>query len=265
MSILSLDIKYNKNSGLVLSSSELQALYLYGIRIQDRSGKDLPEETFNFFIASAQAEIEKYLGIKLIKQIYTESLDFYVDEFKSFGFIQTTYPVVKPFSLTGYLGQVKQIEYPKQWLSSRLTSDRETYYRRIFIVPTQTATVQTSGVSILYSGVMPNIGMLGFNTIPNYWSVEYCTGFDTIPRDIVDVVGKIATIAILNIAGDIALGQAALANYSLSLDGLSQSIGTTSSATNAAYGARILTYYKEIKDALSKLKPYYRGIGVASM
>lgn len=34
---------------------------------------------------------------------------------------------------------------------------------------------------------------------------------------------------------------------------------------NAAFGARIIQYYKDIKDSLAKLKSYYRGIGVASM
>lgn len=265
MPTLSLEFKYRKNEGLVVSPGELQALYLYGITIQDRSGKELSEETYRFFIQSAQSEIEKYLGLKLNKQIYTESLDFYGDEFRSFGYIQTTYPVAKPMKLTGFLGQVKQIEYPTQWLSSRKSSDEETYYRRIFIVPTQSAIVETNGVSMLYSGVLPNIGMMGWSHIPNYWNAEYCTGFSVIPKDILDVIGKIASISVLNIAGDIALGQSALASYSLSLDGLSQSIATTNSATNAAYGARIGQYTKDIKDALGKLKSYYTGIRATSM
>jgi len=79
------------------------------------------------------------------------------------------------------------------------------------------------------------------------------------------VIGKLAAIGIFNVAGDIALGQSALASYSLSIDGLSQSISTTNSATNAAFGARIINYQKEIKDSLSKLKTYYRGIGCTSM
>ena len=56
-----------------------------------------------------------------------------------------------------------------------------------------------------------------------------------------------------------------MANYSLSIDGLSQSVGTTNSATNAAFGARIINYQKELKDSLEKLRAYYRGIGVISM
>lgn len=265
MPTLTFDFKYHKNEDLVISPIELQSLYFYGITIQDRSGKELSLEVYKHFIGAAQQEIEKYLGIKLNRQIIRENLDFMGDEFKEFGYIQTTYPVVKPMKLTGFLGQVKQLEYPSQWLCSRKTSDGETYYRRIFIVPAQNAEISSSGVSILYSGVLPNVGMLGMRYIPNYWSIEYCTGFDKIPQDILDVVGKLASLGIFNIAGDIALGQAALANYSLSIDGLSQSIGTTNSATNAAFGARIINYQKELKDSLSKLKSYYRGVGCTSM
>lgn len=265
MSTLTLSFKYRKNEDLIFSPNELQEIYLYGINIQDKTGKELSSEVYRFFIQSAQQEIEKYLGIKFKMQIYTESLDFYGDDFRSFLYTPTTYPVVKAISLTGFLGQVQQLKYPSQWLVSRKTSDNETFYRKLFVVPTQSGTVQTSGVSMLYSGVLPNIGMMNWKYIPNYWSASYITGFKNVPRDIMDVVGKIASIGILNVAGDIVLGTAALANYSLSVDGLSQSIGTTMSATNAAYGARILQYSKEIKDSLSKLKSYYRGLEMVSM
>lgn len=265
MPTLTLEFKYRKNEELVLSPSELQALYFYGITIKDRSGKDLSMDTWRFFIQAAQKEIEKFLGIKLKKQIYTETLDFYNDEWRQWNYIQTTYPVVKPYKLSGFLGTVKQLDYPSDWLTSRQTSDGETYYRRIFTVPVQGGQVTTEGVSMLYSGVLPALGMNGWTNIPNYWTAIYCTGFSVVPMDLVDVIGKIAAIGIFNVAGDIVLGQAALANYSLSIDGLSQSVGTTNSATNSAYGARIINYQKEVKDSLTKLKSYYRGIGMSAM
>lgn len=263
--VLSLDINYKINTGELLSSEEERALYFYGITIQDRSGQALPNSTYTHFVKAATQEVEKYLGIKVQKQIISETLDFYLDEFKNWGYIQTTYPVVKPFKTTGFLGSVRQLDYPQGWLTCRTSSDKETYYRRIFIVPTQSSEVTTQGASILYSGVLPYTSLTSFSHIPNYWHVEYCTGFDTVPRDLLDVIGKLAAIGIFNIAGDIALGQAALASYSLSIDGLSQSISTTNSATNAAFGARIINYQKEIKDSLSKLRSYYKGVNISSM
>ena len=265
MPTLTLDIKYRKNDGMILSPAELKALYFYGVTIQDRSGQELSMDVWRHFILAAQQEIEKYLGIKLQRQIIEETFDFYGDEWRQWGYMPTTYPVVHPYKLVGFLGTVKQLEYPTDWLTSRRTSDMETFYRRIFIVPVQSGRVTTEGVSILYSGVLPSIGMNAWRSIPNYWTCVYCTGFETTPQDLIDVIGKLAAIGVFNVAGDIALGQAALANYSLSLDGLSQSVGTTNSATNAAFGARIINYQKEIKDSLEKLRSYYRGIGCTSM
>ena len=265
MPTLTLSIKYSKNGDSLMSPSEMQALYFYGITIQDRQGKDLEPRVWRHFLLAAQQEIEKYLGIKIKKQIIEENLDFYNDEWRSWGYLPTTYQVTKPFRLAGFLGTVKQLEYPTDWLTARKTNDGETFYRRIFLVPVQGGETATTGASILYSGVLPSLGLNGWDKIPNYWTCTYCTGFDKIPEDLLDVIGKLAALGIFNIAGDIALGQAALANYSLSLDGLSQSVGTTNSATNAAFGARIGQYYKEIKDSLEKLRGYYRGVGVISM
>ena len=65
-----------------------------------------------------------------------------------------------------------------------------------------------------------------------------------------------ASIGILNIAGDLIAG-AGIATKSVSVPGLSQNIGTTSSATNSGYGARIGEYQKELKAMIPNLRRYY--------
>jgi hypothetical protein len=57
------------------------------------------------------------------------------------------------------------------------------------------------------------------------WSVT------TIPRDIIHLVGLRAAMLPIDIAGDLISG-AGVANYSIGADGVHQSLGTTSSATN---------------------------------
>jgi hypothetical protein len=85
------------------------------------------------------------------------------------------------------------------------------------------------------------------------------------PMDVLNIVGKLASIGIFNVLGDIVLGTAAVANYSLSIDGLSQSIGTTNSAENSAFSARIINYQKEIKETLAKIKNNVRGLNFAAL
>jgi hypothetical protein len=83
-----------------------------------------------------------------------------------------------------------------------------------------------------------------------YWSMS------EVPRDIMQAIGWLASMLPLDTAGDLIAG-AGIANYSVSLDGYSESVGTTSSATNAGYGARILSYQKQLKDALPRLRARY--------
>jgi len=69
-----------------------------------------------------------------------------------------------------------------------------------------------------------------------------------------------ASIGPFNIFGDLIAG-AGIATISLSLDGLSQNVGTTSSATNAGFGARIIQYLKQIKEQMPQLRRYYKRVG----
>lgn len=71
-----------------------------------------------------------------------------------------------------------------------------------------------------------------------------------IPHTMTQAIGYMAALLPLHTAGDLIAG-AGIASQSISLDGLSTSINTTSSATNSGYGARVIAYKKEL-DALLK-------------
>jgi len=262
MGSLVFNISYKKNSGLILSAAELLELYFFGININDKNGGEISADTIDSFIAAAQDEIEKYLNIKFQKQIIQEDRDFFMDDFKAWGYIRVSYPAVKAFALNGYINTVRQIQYPPEWISTRKTSDNFHYFRHIYLIPQQTLQGQVN--SVIYSGVTPHLGFLGQTTIPNYWSITYCTGFDKVPYDLMNFIGKLAAINLFHIAGDLILG-AGIASQSLGIDGLSQSISTTSSATNAGYGARITGYWEDLKKSLPRLYNTYKGFTVTSL
>jgi len=96
---------------------------------------------------------------------------------------------------------------------------------------------------------------------PGYLRFTYNHGWalGTIPTEFIDMVAMKASIGVLNIAGDLLVG-AGIANVSVGVDGAHQSIGTTSSATNAGFGARIKEYEREIKENLPRIRSYYKGI-----
>lgn len=255
-------LPFNKNSDLVLSPTELKETYLFGVPILDpATGQEMDNETVKFYIQSAQSEVEKYLNLKLNKQIIDEQKDFMLDDFQSWALVRVTYPVVEAHELKGFISDVQQIAYPKEWISSRKTSDGYLYHRNIYLIPGSSA-AQTN--AIVYSGISPHLGYFGQKQIPNYWRVKYCTGFDQVPKDIINIIGKKAAVQIFNILGDLILG-AGIANTSIGIDGLSQSVASTASASYSGYGARISIYQKEIDSQLPLMKDYYRGITFMGM
>jgi len=261
---VTLNIRYRKNGELILSPEEMVALYFYGINTRSQDGTLLSMDIYETYIRSAQQEIERYLDILFKPTLVTEKVHYHRDDYVSgFPIIRVSKPVYKPLSLIGFINGVEQIVYPRVWLSSRMTSD---YYfeRQIFVVPVTPGVVEGSGEVIL-SGITAQTGLHTFRNIPNYWTVQYLSGYAKIPYELMNVVGKLASIGIFNVLGDIALGQAAVASYSLSIDGLSQSISTTNSAENSAYSARIKMYTEEVKKTLERVKSSYRGIGFATL
>ena len=253
--MIELSIQFKKNEGLFLNPTELKQLYLYGIKIQAKDGTEISESTWLMYIKSAQEQIEKFFGIKLFRQIISEDISFYRDEFEQFGFIRTNYPVVSPKYLGGFIGTIKQIEYPTEWLSSKKTNDGYSYNRQLYIVPNYSA-AKTG--SLVYNGVIPYLGILGYSQIPNYWTVNYVTGYTKLPMDLVNLIGMLATIGPLGIAGDLILSPG-VSSQSLGIDGLSQSFNSK------AFDDRIKLYIGQIKEIISRLKSTYKGINISSM
>ena len=87
---------------------------------------------------------------------------------------------------------------------------------------------------------------------------------DTLPADIARAVMLKSSLLALDVAGDLIAG-AGLAMVSTSMDGLSQNINTTASATNSDYGARVLQFTKEYKELIATLKATYRAMNIAAL
>lgn len=253
--------KNRKNRGLVFNDKEILALIFYGIDIANKQGTALDPEVITFYVQSAQQEIEKYLSIKIVKQVVSERSDYYKNEFQDRGFMKVKYPVKRPLQMDGYLGNQALISYPVPWQTVNIVNESPTS-RHITIVPNSNIADLVLGAVVYGGTVLPYLGLVNSDNIGSYWNVKYITGFNfnDIPMDLLNLIAKMASIPLFDVLGDIALGLPALASYSISIDGLSNSISSTNSATSAAYNARILAYQKEIKLTLDKLEGVYRGI-----
>ena len=259
MPTLSYTVQSSKNR-LPISSEELASRYFFGIPIKDQSGNVMSDENLAFFIQAATESIEGFLNIKLNKQVISEKLSYNLNEYRSWGYIPTSFPVLAVGGLLGFLGKTEQIKFPETWLSFKESTDPTAAQRMVNIVPTVGAVDQSS---VVYSGISPHVGWFGQQQIPQYWTIIYCTSFNILPADIADAIGKLAAINIYHQLGDIILG-AGIASQSIGIDGLSQSISTTSSATNAGYGARITGYLADLKQARVDMKNKYSALGLTA-
>lgn len=99
------------------------------------------------------------------------------------------------------------------------------------------------------------------DAVATAWSSEECTVLDYDPG-LLEYVGISASLPILDTAGDLIIG-AGISNQSVSIDGLSQSIGTTSGVENSGYGARETQYRKRLDELNQAIRRKYRRINMA--
>lgn len=85
-------------------------------------------------ILAAQTQVENLFSIKLNKQVIEENRDFIRQEFMSWGYIRTMYPIVYIDNLEGWINEVCQITYPKEWLSIKKQEDIAVY-RNLYLIP----------------------------------------------------------------------------------------------------------------------------------
>lgn len=252
-----LTVKYKKNRNTVISASELKSRYFFGIQVVTPEGNLMSDEDLEFYIQAGISELNTKLDLIIPLTVIKENSKFLMDNYREWSFVKTNYPVVCVDTLEGFVGTVRQINYPKEWFSIQKSNDG-LRHRRISIVPNQ----GVGGVvdqNAVFTGTYATLGYYGQRNIPNYWETVYITGFEELPADIAKVIGYLSAIPIYTLLGNLVIG-AGIASQSIGLDGLSQSISTTSSAENSAYSATIKDYREQLKNMMPSLINKYKGI-----
>ncbi len=282
---ITFSVVVGRNFNQVLSTQDLKQRYLSGIPLPD----SITESTLDFFIDSATNELENFLQLKINKTIIEESKDFHRDDWEKWGFVKCSYPVVCPISLDGFLGSTKQISYPHTWISAKRTNDNKWYSRMIYLVPNRNS---SHPEALIYSGLYPQTHYFGNRMIPDYWTVKYVTGWDNPPVEILDTIGMLTSIRILQIISDALMigqlrrtvdqnGQPTLASNgtmfggvgfglsskSISIDGLSQSYSSYVNGQTGVWGARLKQYADMLNPASpgSLLRRLYDQYGSITM
>lgn len=254
----------NASKALVFTPDEYKSQYLWGIPLcNPYTNQSISDTVIKQQLQAAQTFMENYLGLKLFKQIIRENKDFIRDEYREWGYVKTSYTINEAFELKGVLNDYQVINYPKEWISIKKINDI-LRYRELYIVPNGMSSASFSYLGAQFSQYF---GFSGARIIPNYWRITYCTGFETIPMDIINVIGKIASVSLLPLIEMTVTGSNGstfgIASTSLSLDGLSQSISKANGGN--IFGQRLKQYGDEIRTTLVQLKGMYSGIVFDSM
>lgn len=254
---LTLNLEYNMDSTLPFSAEEYLTEYLVDIPIRGLGGGKMTRDKIEEKIKKHTEQLENFLDIKVPKQIAQEEHDYEKEKWMVWGFVKCNYLITKIKSLKGKFNSTEQIEFQNDWLNVKSKDDSAA--RNLHIVPVTSGSITYSGNAALF------VFFKNYTYIPNYWHVCYITGFDKTPRDIQEVIGKYTTISVMAVLGDVAFG-AGIASKSISIDGLSQSIGTTQSAENSLYSARIRQLAGELeKFDLPRVRARYKALGMEAL
>lgn len=237
-----------------INTQFLRDNYLFGVPLEDMYGNKMKEEMLQHYIRSAVQQTQRMLQIIIEPVDITSELhDYYQNDFLSWGYLQLhKRPIIEVSELAMFFGSSKMFEIPKEWIRSYGVTGQ------IEMFPTQGS---AGSLMLLQDGsFLPAIlGM--YQSAPQIWQVSYRAGMEDVPDDIVEYIMKRASVGILQVWGDLIIG-AGIANQTISIDGLSQSIGTTQSPEFSGAGARIKNYSDDMRELEKRLRDTYLGINL---
>lgn len=257
--------------GEILTADDMRYTYLWGVPFTSSQGLEYTDPQIRFKVDSAVRELEVALCLTIKKRRigcqqepddgieYDEMEDAYAyhrHHWNAGGRINLRRrPVLSIESFDLYTITGTKIMDLKGWV--RLDHSKG----NLFFYPQSgpQGTMRVSPTFLSYRYLAPV-------DYPQGYRVKYTAGFADAGKvypELRDIIGKITACKLLNIIGDGLIS--GFASSSLSLDGISESISTTQSATNAYYGARIGVYLKDIKEFIEKNRMKYRSISLGSV
>ncbi len=231
-----------------LTAAWLIKTYFFGIPLTDQFGNRLPNDVIEFNIGMGIDKAQNEFKIRILHAEVDEQHDFTLTNWTHYVYIQLwNRPVIEIKKASVMIGHARVSEIPKDWIVvNRHTGE-------MWVLPILPGYFNIP-IEKIWSFYIPQ--MLGMNYMPAMLFITSKVGMEVIDKLLVDYIGMNASIQIFNILGDIVLG-AGIASISLSIEGLSQSIGTTSSAENSAYSARIRMYLEQLKVIERTLRSKY--------
>lgn len=243
----------------------LRERYLFGVELVDNQGNEMSNDVLQDYLDIAMSMVEHDLDISIVPNEHigddAEESDYQANDYWQWGYFQLkNVPVIEVKEIRAVYPNANILSYPTEWFKLQ---KHDGILRLIPSSGTLSQFAVDAGGQY-FPEIFRNNGH-----VPLVWQIDYISGFEDgkVPKDVNTAIGLIAAIFALNIAGDLVIG-AGIASQSISLDGLSQSINTTSSAENHAYSAKVKEYQKLLfgesinspnRGLIRSLRDYYTG------
>jgi hypothetical protein len=240
----------------------------FGVTVTDpRTGEHLPDQFYNAKLEAAIATAEKMLDIVILPRVVTEHHDFYRNDFESFMHIHTHHkPILQVENVKLEYGGSLVFNYPTKWWRVYNLSGH------VEMLPNYMLAGEQGSLNLAqaYSGYPMIAGVpytVGNNYAPQLFEITYVAGMLPPKRrgvtqpyemhtDLWNLIVKLALKEVFQQWGRLIIG-AGIANMSINIDGVSQSIDTTQSAMYGGASAEIEQLNKDIEGLRVSLKSYY--------
>lgn len=241
----------------IISVEQLTQNYLFGVDLTDNDGNQFPDSMFEFYIRSAVGYVQSRLDLRLLPTVIeNEKHDFIRQEYYEYVYFHTReYPILSVQSVKLVLPNEQEIvTFDPSFINLREEAGQGN------IIPGNgTLSVIVLGQTGTWLPYLAGYG----DMIPNVIRVSYTAGFEQgkAPPEILDLVGMIAAIGPLAVAGDLIVG-AGIASQHIQVDNIMSRVETTQSAEFSGYSARILDYKRRAEQYFAELRRYYKGISM---
>lgn len=250
--------------GTAVTPDDCRYTFLWGTDFKATNGAYFSDEQIQWFIDAATSEMERLLNITLKKKVIKSQLsitglkkgvdydeeealyDYTQRKIQRYGMIQTK---SRPIIDITRCELINRGETSNMDLMDSIVPDKKQGVIKFLKRP-----FNADNTHKLISNSLCRYGSETFQ--PHlFYAVDYSAGYessDELPKDLRQMIGKVAAISLLNIIGDGLMS--GFSSSSLSMDGISESFSSTQSATSAYFGARIKVYQDEVKDYIEKNK-----------
>ena len=251
--------------GKVVTADDMRYTFVWGVdmKASDVESSEVTDEQLDFVVENALAEFEHHFNIDIRKRVYKtkpadtliqspewregvdytdeeDPYDFNPDTWQNYGFLQLRHmPIISVESAKLYSAWESKILDLDDWIRIYKKAGQLSIY------PSGTTLF---GTGYTGTGLIAAWPQLFGRKYPQGFRIDYTTGYknsDFLDRDLRNAIGMLATVNLLSWMGDGLM--AGFSSSSVSLDGLSESFSSTQSATSAYFGARILSYTKQLE------------------